>query len=106
MAGGHKLEFAWTEDGQTGLDLIKRIKPDLVFLDFTVHGLDGYEVYQRMKSDDYMRTIPIIVITANHHAIKQCIGGNLMTVEVYFTKPFVPKELGAAVIKILGLDDL
>ncbi len=54
------------EDGKQGLDIIAEHKPDLVVLDMVMPDLEGTEVILKMKSDDQMRRIPIIVITGAH----------------------------------------
>jgi precorrin-4 methylase len=58
-----------------------------------------------MKADEYMRSTPIIVITANSHAIDHYIRGNLMTVEACLEKPLLARDVAAAVMEILGLAD-
>src|SRR3989304_5866004 len=49
--------------GREGLEVISREKPDLVLLDLMLPDMDGWEVYQKMKSDDDLREIPVIVGT-------------------------------------------
>lgn len=51
-------------DGMTGIQMIRAQKPDLVLLDLMMPGMDGFEVLDTMKSDDKLRYIPVIVITA------------------------------------------
>jgi CheY-like chemotaxis protein len=79
--------------GQAGLDAVRQVKPDLVLLDLMMPDVDGWQVYQRMKADEGMRDIPVIVITVldPYWSAKQ--GLDLTGVEGYVTKPFVPQEL-------------
>lgn len=51
-------------DGIVGLKKIKTIQPDLVLLDLTMPGLDGFSIVEAMKGDKNLKDIPIIVITA------------------------------------------
>ena len=51
-------------DGVTGLELIRRERPDLVLLDLMMPEMDGYTVVEHMKADPDLHEIPVIVITA------------------------------------------
>ncbi len=51
------------KDGQEGLDLMKKEKPDLVFLDIVLPGLDGFEVLIKAKNDPELSAIPIMLLT-------------------------------------------
>ena len=49
------------ENGPTGLKEIEQQRPDLVFLDLKMPGLNGVEVLRRIKSHD--KTIPVYIVT-------------------------------------------
>jgi YesN/AraC family two-component response regulator len=53
------------EDGQTGLDLIKRNMPDMVISDITMGELSGIELCKILKDDNATNHIPIILLTGN-----------------------------------------
>jgi DNA-binding response OmpR family regulator len=67
--------------------------------------MDGWEVYQRMKSDEELREIPVIVVTAKAQSIDKVLGLHIAKVDDYITKPFGPQELLESVEKILGQAD-
>lgn len=48
-------------DGTRALDLVSRLKPDLVFLDVKMPGLDGLQAARRLQDD---RTVPVVILTA------------------------------------------
>lgn len=50
-------------DGQSGLALAKRIKPNLILLDLILPKMDGFEVLQALKEDGETQPIPVIVLT-------------------------------------------
>ena len=52
------------EDGIEGVTLAELERPDAILLDFVMPGLDGFTVYDILKSNLFTRTIPIIFITA------------------------------------------
>ena len=88
--------------GREGLEVIARDNPDLVLLDLMMPDMDGWEVYQKMKADDAMKTIPVIVVTAKAQSIDKVLGLHIAKVDDYITKPFGPQELLESVEKVLG----
>jgi DNA-binding response OmpR family regulator len=88
--------------GREGLEVIARDNPDLVLLDLMMPDMDGWEVYQKMKADDVMKTIPVIVVTAKAQSIDKVLGLHIAKVDDYITKPFGPQELLESVEKVLG----
>jgi len=51
-------------DGQSGLQLIRQERPDLVLLDLMMPNLDGFGLLDELKADETLKHIPVIVITA------------------------------------------
>jgi CheY-like chemotaxis protein len=97
----HGVNLVGVLGGREGLDAIRQVRPDLVLLDLMMPDLDGWQVYQRMKADERMRDIPVIVITVldPYWSAKQ--GLDLTGVDGYVTKPFVPQELAERVDRAL-----
>ncbi len=60
--GGYQIYEA--NNGRTGLELIRRERPDLVLLDLMMPEMDGFTVLSKMKEDKEISDIPVIVITA------------------------------------------
>ena len=90
--------------GKEGLETVKKERPDLVLLDLMMPDMDGWEVYQRMKSDDELAKIPVVVVTAKAASIDKVLGLAIAKVDDYITKPFGPQELLESVEKILEPD--
>jgi len=88
--------------GRDGLEAIEKTRPDLVLLDLMMPDIDGWEVYQAMKASDYMKAIPVIIITAKAQSIDKVLGLHIAKVDDYITKPFSPGELVASVRKVLS----
>jgi len=61
-ADGHEVLDA--ADGLEGVRFALTQRPDLVLVDLNIPGLDGYEVTLRLRTDDALRGVPIIAITA------------------------------------------
>jgi two-component system cell cycle response regulator DivK len=51
-------------DGEQGLSLARAEAPDLILMDITLPGMDGWEVARLLKADQSTRHIPIIALTA------------------------------------------
>ncbi|MEM1156580.1 MAG: response regulator, partial [Pseudomonadota bacterium] len=51
-------------DGSHALKLLRNHKPDVIFLDHVMPGLDGFEVLQRLKADSSTRRIPVVMYTS------------------------------------------
>ena len=83
-------------DGRQALDRLRAEKFDLVLLDIMMPEMDGYEVLQRLKADEQLRHIPVIMISALSEldSVVRCIG---MGAEDYLPKPFNPVLLKARI---------
>jgi threonine synthase len=51
-------------DGQSGIDLVRSVRPDLIVLDLMMPVVDGFGVLDNLKADEHVRDIPVIVVTA------------------------------------------
>jgi DNA-binding response OmpR family regulator len=88
--------------GKEGLESIRRELPDLVLLDLMMPDMDGWEVYQQMKTDVTTRDIPVIVVTAKAQSIDKVLGLHIAKVDAYVAKPFSPQELLTSVEHVLN----
>jgi CheY-like chemotaxis protein len=52
-------------DGEDGVDVARANAPDLVLMDMSLPTVDGWEATRRLKSDDVLRHIPVIALTAH-----------------------------------------
>ena len=102
ILGRKGFELAGAMGGREGLELIRRLKPDLVLLDLMMPDMDGWEVYQQIKSDDELKHIPVIIVTAKAQSIDKVLGLHIAKVDDYVTKPFGPQELLQSIEKVLS----
>jgi len=84
-----------------GLEMIKKLKPDLLILDVMLPEKDGFEVCReiRAKSSIYGQ-LPILMLTA-HAEVTDRIVGLELGADDYLPKPFEPRELVARIHNIL-----
>jgi two-component system cell cycle response regulator DivK len=59
---GYQVVMA--ENGESGVDMARAESPDLILMDVTLPGIDGYETTRRIKAQPETRAIPIIALTA------------------------------------------
>jgi two-component system, cell cycle response regulator DivK len=64
MIGAQGYEVLQAGDGAQGLDLARRLHPDLIIMDIQLPGISGLEVTRNLKADDSTRQIPIVATTA------------------------------------------
>lgn len=83
-------------DGEGGLEIARTHTPDLILLDLMLPGIDGLQVCQRLKIDDRLRNVPVLILTAKSEESDQVIGLGLGA-DDYVTKPFSPRVLMARV---------
>src|SRR5215831_16989576 len=100
---GYQLSVAL--NGKQALDLLARIRPDLILLDVMMPELDGFETCRRIKASTAWREIPIIFLTARTEVadIVKCFEVGAVD---YVAKPFNTHELLARVNTHLSLDRL
>src|ERR1700690_123614 len=70
--------------------------PDLILLDVMMPGMDGYQVFEKLRANPATRHIPIIFITAVNSEESELRGLALGAAD-YITKPIVPSVLLARV---------
>jgi CheY-like chemotaxis protein len=61
IAEGFQVEIA--SDGQSGLELINRMKPNLVVLDLAMPKLNGIEVLKRLRANPLFQALPVIIFS-------------------------------------------
>lgn len=74
-------------DGLEGLEIIRKEKPDIVFLDIMMPKLDGFEVCRVLQSEPPSWDMKVIMLTARGQEIDKQTAKDL-GVKWYVTKPF------------------
>jgi DNA-binding response OmpR family regulator len=84
-------------DGRNGLERALATLPDLVVLDLMLPGLDGFEVFRRLRR---VAPIPVVMLTARGDE-EDRITGLELGADDYVAKPFSPRELTARICSVL-----
>jgi len=87
-------------DGKEALKLIKDKRPDLILLDLRLPVIDGYEVCRKVKSDDSLKAIPVLLLTASGvDSVAQ--KAQTLGAEDFIIKPFSKEDLLKKINKYL-----
>lgn len=97
------------EDGESGLKMIKKEKPDLVILDILMPRQSGVRLYREMKTDKALKNMKIIILSGiakktflrSQKALTEFGGAEIPEPEIYLEKPVEPEELAAVIKKVL-----
>ncbi len=88
--GDSFYSFSVADDGVKGLEMFKKISPDIVITDIMMPNMTGLEMAKEIKKID--KSIPVIILSAFSEADK-FLGAIDVGVIKYFIKPFDPDEL-------------
>ena len=87
-----QYRLARARNGEEGLERIRFLKPDLIISDVMMPVMDGFEMCRRLKADNSISHIPILLLTALATE-EDKIGGLTLGADDYLSKPFSSHEL-------------
>ncbi|MFA5252938.1 MAG: response regulator transcription factor, partial [Phycisphaerae bacterium] len=87
-------------NGEKGIELAGKEKPDLIILDLMLPAIDGFEVCKALKQQQSTSRVPIIILSAKSRETDKVVGLELGA-DDYITKPFSPRELLARIKAVL-----
>lgn len=99
---GHQVEVA--ASGLEGLRRMREQPPDLLVLDIMMPDLDGWEVLDKLQTDETLSRVPVVVITALDDAFYVRMGWK-SDIHCYITKPFDIEEVLAFTRRVLEAED-
>jgi two-component system alkaline phosphatase synthesis response regulator PhoP len=89
------------ENGKNGLESARNNSPDLIVLDVMMPVMNGVEMLKALKSDDNLKSIPVIMLTAQSSE-PAVVEGFKLGADDYITKPFRTQEFVARVEAVLS----
>lgn len=102
---GSGFSVAVAIDGPTALAQVEREPPDLILLDVSMEGMDGFEVMRRLRANPASAAIPVIFMTALTDMESRLTGMRLGAVD-YITKPFQYEDVLARVEVHMRMQEL
>lgn len=88
LKGEYQVRIAL--NGEKAIKLIKEDAPDIILMDVMMPVMDGYQTCRILKSEEKLKDIPVIFLTAKSEAEDENIGLSLGAVD-YITKPVNPQ---------------
>jgi DNA-binding response OmpR family regulator len=101
LALGDGYRYYEAPDGPSGLELARRIHPDVIVLDLMLPGRSGLDVLAALRADDELAKTPVIVMSAWSHSDEAAVQAGA---DRFVPKPFDPDELRDAVLALLEDD--
>lgn len=96
------FEVLHAADGELGLTLAQKERPDLILLDILLPKLDGFEVLEKIKADAKLRATPIILLTNLGQKEDVDKGLKLGAADYLIKAHFMPAETVEKVKKVLA----
>ena len=79
-------------DGYKALGMLRRFKPDLIFLDITMPELDGYQTCSLIRNAEDTKNTPVVMLSSKDGLFDRA-KGRIVGSDQYLTKPFSKEEL-------------
>jgi CheY-like chemotaxis protein len=95
------FRVAEARNGNEALEQAFALKPDLILMDLSLPGMDGWEATRVLKADDRTRHIPVVALTG-HALAGASEGAKKAGCDSFVTKPCLPDDLVVEVRRMLG----
>ncbi|MFZ5468828.1 MAG: response regulator [Myxococcota bacterium] len=92
--GAVGFRTAEARDGQEAVAQAHALGPDVILMDLSLPGMDGWEATRNLKADPKTRDIPVVALTG-HSPEEFSAGARAAGCDGFVTKPCVPDELVA-----------
>ncbi|MEP6718455.1 MAG: response regulator, partial [bacterium] len=89
------------EDGLQGFNIAKQAQPDLVISDVCMPGMNGLDFCRLLRSDNDLRSVPILLLSALQKDTESVIEGLRAGADEYLEVPFDASRLVAKVARLL-----
>ncbi len=96
---GFKVIEAW--DGSTALRMLEESRPELLVLDIMMPQMDGWQVLEKVRAQDDLKQLPIVILTAKVQD-EDVLKGWRMGADGYIVKPFNPVALAETLRSVIS----
>ena len=96
------VEILIADNGETALEMIRRERPGIVFLDVMMPKMNGFDVCNMVKKEEPVDGIYVVLLTAKGQEFDKKRGIEVGA-DRYMTKPFNPDEILAIAAEVLGI---
>ncbi|HEY5619306.1 MAG TPA: response regulator [Vicinamibacterales bacterium] len=95
------FRVAEARNGNEALEQAFMLMPDLILMDLSLPGMDGWEATRQLKSDERTRNIPVVALTG-HALAGASEGAKRAGCDSFVTKPCLPDDLVVEVRRMLN----
>ena len=95
------FRVAEARNGNEALDQAFTLMPDLILMDLSLPGMDGWEATRQLKADERTRQIPVVALTG-HALAGASEGAKRAGCDSFVTKPCLPDDLVVEVRRMLN----
>ena len=92
----HGFRVTQAQDGEEGVEKAEQLVPDLIVMDLSLPGIDGWEAARRLGASETTRHIPVVILTAY-----DVPGTGPPGCEGFLTKPCLPDKMISKITEIL-----
>lgn len=96
-----RFELHMAENGKMAMEILKKVKPDIILLDVMMPVMGGIEACKLIKQDENLATVPVIFLTAKGQ-ITDVEKGFMAGADSYIVKPFTAGILAQKLDAILS----
>lgn len=89
-------------DGEAGLELLRKNRPSLIFLDLVMPGMSGFDVLRRIRRSQYVGKVPVIIMSGNEAATEEYYVRRIGA-DDFMRKPCSRAEVFSRVERLLDL---
>ena len=100
MLRQNELETLEAGDAEKGIEIATTQKPDLIFLDIVLPGMNGFAALRHLRKDPVTKDIPIIMISGNEQATEEFYVHRIGA-DDFMKKPFSRAEVFARIDRLL-----
>ena len=90
-------------DAEKGVEIATTERPDMIFLDIVLPGMNGFAALRLLRRDPNTRDIPIVMISGNEQATEQFYAQRIGA-DDFMKKPFSRSEVFARIERLLDVD--
>jgi len=90
-------------DAEKGVEIARAERPDMIFLDIVLPGMNGFAALRLLRRDEHTRSIPIVMISGNEQATEQFYAQRIGA-DDFMKKPFSRSEVFVRIERLLDHD--
>jgi len=88
----HGYSVFTAEDGERGLEMVEKVRPSVILVDFIMPNMNGHTFCRKVREDEKMKDVPLILISSKGESVGETFEKEF-GVLYYFSKPFEPDDL-------------